>query len=381
MKSSKRSSLFLVGAALTTFIAFVGTTTGTLAWYAYSTRVSLSYTGTSVSATEQLQIGINDPTGYISASVISANNYERDENNIVWAPPGVGFTSAVISSYLASKGSLTTDIGGETYANCLTPMTSKERALTSTDDINLISAPVAFNEENNSPAETRYYSVLPFAFRIIDNNSNYLGGKKIWISDAKAITSGSAHIHESLRVFARDPNATARTFLLNPSSEDSGYNTVAGMLDLDGDGYYDRVYNTSDYNYYEIIYGKNSYEGTPVYSDTALAADSALVDINDTGASEANTFYAKHQEGTFTTTYAGLDLHRAYYYGYTDVRPTVDDATGSFTGGLPVTITDETTKIGFSTLTIYLEGWDHSVIDQAIGYKFSLGITFEIDRV
>ena len=75
MKSSKRSSLFLVGAALTTFLAFVGTTTGTLAWYAYSTRVSLSYTGTSVSATEQLQIGINDPTGYISASVISANNY------------------------------------------------------------------------------------------------------------------------------------------------------------------------------------------------------------------------------------------------------------------------------------------------------------------
>ena len=379
MKSNKRTSLFLVGISLTTFMSFVGVTTGTLAWYAYSTRISMSYTGTSVATTEQLQIGIDDPHGYITDSVVAANHYERDENDIVWAPAGVGFTANVISNYLANKGGITMLIGGTQYANCLTPVTSKERALNSTDDISLYAAPTAGREANNNAANAKYYSVIPFAFRIIDSNENYLGNKKVWISDAKALTSGSARIHESLRIFARDPNVTSRTYLLNPSSENSGSNAVAGMLDLDGNGYYDRVYDNGEDKYYEIIYGKNSYSGTPAYS--YLSDDSLLDDINETAASEATTFYAKHQGGTYTTDYDDLTINRAYYYGYEDARPEVDTTDGSFINGLPITITDNTTKIGYSTLTIYLEGWDHSVIDQALGYQFSLGITFEIDRV
>ena len=63
------------------------------------------------------------------------------------------------------------------------------------------------------------------------------------------------------------------------------------------------------------------------------------------------------------------------------MRPTVNPTNGHFINGKPIAVTDDTTKIGYSTLTIYLEGWDHSVIDQSIGYQFNLGITFEIDRV
>ena len=33
------------------------------------------------------------------------------------------------------------------------------------------------------------------------------------------------------------------------------------------------------------------------------------------------------------------------------------------------------------TLTIWLEGWDHSVIDEEIDHSFNLGIQFEIDSV
>lgn len=382
MKTNKRSSLLLIGLAMTTFVAFVGTTTGTLAWYAYSTRVSMAYMGTSVSTTEQLQIGIHDPDGYITDEIIAENRYSRDTTrNIVWAPAGLGFTANVISAYLSNKGNVTTLVGETSYANCLTPVTTKGRALNSTDDISLIAAPIAGDEENSTVADTRYYSVLPFAFRVVDNNNNFLSDKPIWISDAKAMTTGSARIHESMRIFARDPRVVSRTYLLNPSSESSGYNAVAGMLDLDGDGYYDRSYNRTENKYYEIIYGKYSYTGTPSYTADPIDSDSALVDINDTSASEANTFYAKHQAGTCTTTYSGLTIDRAYYYGYQDARPDVDPDDGSFINGLPITITDETTKIGYSTLTIFLEGWDHSVIDQAIGYQFNLGITFEIDRV
>ena len=43
------------------------------------------------------------------------------------------------------------------------------------------------------------------------------------------------------------------------------------------------------------------------------------------------------------------------------------------------TVTDNTTKIASLYLTIYLEGWDHAVIDEAAACKFNLGLTFEIE--
>ena len=47
-----------VGIGLLTFAGFVGSISGSLAWWAYSTRVSAAYQGTSVTTTEQLQIGL-----------------------------------------------------------------------------------------------------------------------------------------------------------------------------------------------------------------------------------------------------------------------------------------------------------------------------------
>ena len=37
--------------------------------------------------------------------------------------------------------------------------------------------------------------------------------------------------------------------------------------------------------------------------------------------------------------------------------------------------------IGYSTMTIFIEGWDHTVIDKAVGYSFNLGLRFEINRI
>ena len=47
-----------VGISLLTFATFVGSISGSLAWWAYSTRAAVSYQGTSVSTSEQLQIGL-----------------------------------------------------------------------------------------------------------------------------------------------------------------------------------------------------------------------------------------------------------------------------------------------------------------------------------
>ena len=52
-----------------------------------------------------------------------------------------------------------------------------------------------------------------------------------------------------------------------------------------------------------------------------------------------------------------------------------------FEGGRPIAYTDSTCSIGYVTLKIYIEGWDHVVIDKAVGYKFSLGLRFEMNRL
>ncbi len=388
MKSNKRVSWFLVGFSLLTFASFIGATTGTLAWYAYSTRASMAYMGTSVAKTEQLQIGLvdNGATKKISDAVISANNYERDENDIVWAPAGTGFTAAVISEYIKNDNPMSLTQEG-TYANSLSPVSTKKRERTSKSDLQLFNPPMAGYESYTAAADRKAYMELPFAFRIIDNNNQAVGDKKIWITDAEAVMKTSTKtISNALRVFVDDPNDAAhdRRFLLNPSTDDNGSTIVAGCLDLNGDGYYDYFPATAGENAYkEIVYGLGSYSGTPTYSD-AQASDSALDDINDTSYAEATTFYAKHKEGSkIITNYSAFmdTFDEAEYYGILSARPTPNGTTGEFEGGLPITITDETTKIGFTNLTIFLEGWDHSVIDQEVAYQFNLGITFEIDRI
>ena len=60
---------------LTTLGSMVGAISGTVAWYAYVTRATMSYSGTSVNSTKQLQIGIKSPvavtfpTGTISETL------------------------------------------------------------------------------------------------------------------------------------------------------------------------------------------------------------------------------------------------------------------------------------------------------------------------
>ena len=66
MKKSKPAKLLLGVLGLATFASLVGTVSGTLAWYAYSTRATVSYSGTSVNNTVQLQIGIASPKKALS---------------------------------------------------------------------------------------------------------------------------------------------------------------------------------------------------------------------------------------------------------------------------------------------------------------------------
>lgn len=372
MRSKRRAGLFLAGFSIITVLGLVGTTAGTLAWYSYSVRTQAAYEGTSVGKSEQLQLGIVDDEQYISNDIVVASKYSREANDghsIVWAPAGTGFTSSVISNYLLQSGNYDFYEGHSS----LSPVTSKVRELINNEDLTLYNSFISGFPATNSVASPSSYVVIPFVFRVIDNNGNYVGNSNVWITDAKAQTSGSENVHKAMRIFFESSESK---FLLNPTSNDDGSTALAGLLDLDADGYYDYDKTTLK----EIVYGEGDYSGTPTYSSNKTTSDSELIDINNTGATEATTFYAKHKDGVYTTDYTGLTFGEAKYYGMNSARP-VDDGSGKFTGGLPVTKTDATSKLGYSTLTIYLEGWDHGVIDQAVGYRFNLGLQFEINRI
>lgn len=390
MKSNKRVSWFLTGLSALTVIGIAGATSGTLAWYAYSTRASLAYKGVSIAKTEQLQIGIADSKinpriQYLDNELASNNCYRDSATGYVWANPGAELNSRIISAYLS----------GETYSsyvNSLFPATMKSRALDSTSNFELFKSPSPGDVNGNikvydstssdiTDLVSDYGIQIPFVFRVIDNNHEYVGNSKIWVSraDARVATFNHEDISPALRTFFEDPNESTRRFLVNPSSETStGSTVVAGMLDLDGDGYYDYGRDDSYTQRKEVVYG--TYTGDLSYSASARSADSDLDNVNDT--TNEGSFYARHQKGNYQlTNFADLEIGRSYYYGMSGMRPVVDENTGAFSGGQPVTITDNNSKLGFLNLYIYLEGWDHATVDNAIGSQFNLGLTFEIDRV
>ena len=77
MKKSKSTKLLFGFLGIATFASLVGTVSGTLAWYSYSTRATLSYSGTSVNNTVQLQIGLASPSIVKSIDDIRAENAQK----------------------------------------------------------------------------------------------------------------------------------------------------------------------------------------------------------------------------------------------------------------------------------------------------------------
>jgi len=103
--SSAKTAFILL--SMMTFASASGAIGGTLAWYAYSTRALVSYSGTSVNETSLLEIGIcSDVEIPGMPSYITKVNYAGDSNNYYFADPGRGLTYDVIAKYLSKKAML-----------------------------------------------------------------------------------------------------------------------------------------------------------------------------------------------------------------------------------------------------------------------------------
>ena len=407
MKKSKSTKLLFGFLGIATFASLVGTVSGTLAWYAYSTRATLSYSGTSVNNTVQLQIGIASPKEILSVSqirqVLSEDQLMSDEdkekmigmfeefwdiveeptdlknidsNHYYFAPVGAGLDTSFISAYLKSNSYAT---------NYLVPVTSG--AYSRGDSFSLKNSPAINNNLSVTEASTMYYSTIPFIFRVIRTNTtasnDFVGNQELWLTDAqiRASSIDDGDIYKSIRLFIDRGSNYEDDFILNPSATTIGSTVVGGLLDLSRDQYYDY---DADNN--EVIYGE--YESIGGIK-SAYAGSDEIDDINGTGKSECDTFTAKHRPGiNYYDDYSNCIFKTAEYECLDSIAPLKDEVSGVLHNkdalhptSVCKTAGAEGHYLGRVSFTIYMEGWDHSVIDLELEHMFDLGLTFEINKL
>ena len=380
-----RNRILLGALGLFTAVSFTGLITGTLAWYASNSRAALAFSGTSVRESEQLQIGLRSSQDFL---YLDPNNEDFnltketiEGTDYYWAKAGSGLHSDAIVAYLSLQGRATTTLEPVTSREYNTGSITDAGVITKGDALHLYRAPMAFNPLEVRDAQLNCYSKISFAFRVLRTNDLgelvTAGNQTIWITHVAAHAGGPGQeIHKALRLYFEDERDR---FILNPSSEASekGATNLAGLLDLNGDEYYDfDPLLNSDHQ--EIIYG--DYEGS--LTPSANPTESDFVDVNGVGNDEPSTFVAKHAAGTQAyTSLEGLQPKKAQYETLQTIAPD-DDGSGHLSHGRPVCVTaDDEHNIAEMDMTIWLEGWDHSVVNQQMASGFDLGLQFQINRM
>ncbi len=182
-------------------------------------------------------------------------------------------------------------------------------------------------------------------------------------------------------MFVNRSSEYGNDFIMNPSAGSAGKTTVGGLLNLNKDDYfdYDEDNNEIIYGDYETIGGiRPSYDGP-----------NEIADINGTGKSKPDSFTAKHRPGiNYYENYNSCVFKTAEYESLSSIAPGKDEITGRLYNkdeNHPTSVCKtagvEDHYLGRVDFTIYLEGWDHSVIDEEISHYFDLGLTFEINKL
>ena len=370
MNKEKKLSLRLGILAGLVALGLLGTTAGSLAWYAYSRTVTVSFVGTTVSSSALLNVGLVDNEGYFSASDCTSMGLVRlsatDDgvtNSIVWSKSREGFSLTALRHYLDQSEFATEE---------LKPVTTRSRAYNDTSEFKLYQSPEFGKTTFESEADKSEYVELPFAFRVINENSEYVASKNIWLTDATVQAEENAE--SSIRVYIDG----ASKFLMQPADDrnEVGETKVGGILSLGPSDYYDFDSSTNK----EYWYGE--YENAPTYA--APAQYEVIDNVNNVeDPTVITTFNGKHYTGVQKpTAVAKVQTHA----GLGKVKPSVDSSGQLYTNteagnGIPVGLTSTESKVAYTTVKIFAEGWDHAIVDQKAGFSFNLGLKFEIDRI
>ena len=81
----------------------------------------------------------------------------------------------------------------------LFPLTTRERALNVQSALKLYKNPEYGETSLSIPADKGEYVVLPFAFKIINEDAEYISNKNVWLTEA--VCQAEEGIHDSLRIY------------------------------------------------------------------------------------------------------------------------------------------------------------------------------------
>ena len=330
---------------------------GTFAWYSYATRTGLEkqYHGTTVGDMGSLQAGLVSNVkleDYLVYDLAEDDRTLADEGKyIYWCQENI--SARTINFILYNNGYATTE---------MFPVTSGAFDYENEDpkSFALYRSPTYLvnydKEDSESIASKQDYSVLDFVFRFedVDNIGEYLSGYNVFLSKCLVETDNEQHeLYKSVRIFYDNGYEGC---IINPTSHESGYIDVGGLLDLNADGFYDY----DEHNLNEIVYGEvDDYEYNPDVTEN----DGNLAFF------EMDTFVANHKKGVLAINEETLSPKTVDYVD-------VDRFTSK---SKRITFTDpDYHNLGRFKMYLYFEGWDRHVVNQEQGHGYNLDLAFAV---
>lgn len=160
-------------------------------------------------------------------------------------------------------------------------------------------------------------------------------------------------------------------YVIDPYKKDNEDIYLGGVLDNDGDGYYD-IYTDSNGKKREVIYGEVENRSKAAYNDPVdPLAD--VESLNNKGSFFGNSFEAENRKDAYTfdkqnSTEINIVKEQSY---------SLEDADGLDTDIIIPCYRGEPSEI---VISIYLEGWDKACINQTMGACFDTNISFKLLR-
>lgn len=371
---NKKVLAILLGSAI--LGSAVGAGIGTIAWYSYQKSADVAFTGTSINNSDLIELGfrttrrLNDETldkreefgdltfeGFYDA-VISAGQLEIEtvtvngETNYVYWMHGTHLQDFVKNFEIATN----------TAVDKLPAITTGYyySGMQNEDWGGFKSCPTAHNPNYSGLAGKNSYTYLPLAFRVLSGTdmSSYVENEDIYLSsfDTTDLVASSTipNLSEGVRCKVDYPTVTdhSEDFVFDPHMSDDYNLKVGGALNLDRDIYYDYMDGK------EVAYGE--FDGELIYSDATTENPTMTFD-------ECTTFDANHSKQAKILDDSNAKTCETK--GNSIINPAMN--------GSPI-VTTSNDGIGYLDLSIYLEGWDHHVLDQTLNHTFSLSIGFSI---
>lgn len=322
-------------------MSLTASTCGTFAWFTYATRAYAYYHGVSIGS-GTLQLGFLSEVSLDDYLDYGLEKETVDNKDIYWVD---GDADASTINYVLAKNGYAT--------NSLVPVTSGSYA--SGDEFSLYQAPKHNQKQDENKALKNTYLSLSLVFRYIDD-IDLVAIPDIDIYLSRADLRSETNIDKAVRIFT----TSDEDHLICPAVENDGEINVGGNLDLDGDGYYDH-YTDEEGKQYEVAYGEFEhlqYEDSP-------SGGSENVNEN-----ERTTFLANHALGVYPLDESNSLSKVAQFEGITKFKRRSQ----------AITKTNSLTQnYAYVDITIFVEGWDLSVIDEEKGSMFALDLEFGVN--